>query len=61
MLNRRHEEVKDYNIQVPELLLQQQQKTQDTFNMVLAVIAGISVGWWYWNYEYYAGFSFGTD
>ncbi len=43
MLNRRHEEVKDYNIQVPELLLQQQQKTQDTFNMVLAVIAGISL------------------
>lgn len=43
MLNRRHQEVKDYNIQVPELLLQQQQKTQDTFNMVLAVIAGISL------------------
>ncbi len=43
MLNRRHEEVKDYTIQVPELLLQQQQKTQDTFNMVLAVIAGISL------------------
>jgi len=43
MLNRRHEEVKDYNIQVPELLLQQQQKTQDTFNLVLAVIAGISL------------------
>ena len=43
MLNRRHEEVKDYNIQVPELLLQQQQKTQETFNLVLAVIAGISL------------------
>jgi putative ABC transport system permease protein len=43
MLNRRHEEVKDYDIQVPELLLQQQQKTQDTFNLVLAVIAGISL------------------
>ncbi|MFT6936325.1 MAG: putative ABC transport system permease protein [Saprospiraceae bacterium] len=43
MLNRRHEEVKDYNIHVPELLLQQQQKTQDTFNLVLAVIAGISL------------------
>jgi putative ABC transport system permease protein len=43
MLNRRHEEVNDYNIQVPELLLQQQQKTQDTFNLVLAVIAGISL------------------
>jgi putative ABC transport system permease protein len=43
MLNRRHEEAKDYNIQVPELLLQQQQKTQETFNLVLAVIAGISL------------------
>ncbi len=43
MLNRRHEEVKDYNIQVPELLLQQQQKTQETFNLVLAAIAGISL------------------
>ena len=28
---------------MPELLLQQQQKTQDTFNFVLAVIAGISL------------------
>lgn len=43
MLNRRHEAVEDYNIKVPELLLQQQQKTQETFNFVLAVIAGISL------------------
>ncbi len=43
ILKRRHKEVVDYEIQVPELLLQQQQKTQETFNFVLAVIAGISL------------------
>lgn len=43
MLKRRHHNVIDYEIEVPELLLQQQQKTQDTFNFVLAVIAGISL------------------
>lgn len=43
ILKRRHQNVIDYEIQVPELLLQQQQKTQETFNFVLAVIAGISL------------------
>jgi len=43
LLKRRHHGVIDYEIKVPELLLQQQQKTQDTFNFVLAVIAGISL------------------
>lgn len=43
ILNRRHNSVKDYSIQVPELLLEQEQKTQDTFNFVLAAIAGISL------------------
>lgn len=43
MLTRRHKEVIDFEIAIPELLLQQQQKTQDTFNFVLAVIAGISL------------------
>ncbi|MEM8907215.1 MAG: ABC transporter permease [Bacteroidota bacterium] len=43
ILKRRHQGVVDYEIEVPELLLQQQQKTQDTFNLVLAVIAGISL------------------
>ena len=42
-LKRRHQETIDFEIEVPELLLQQQQKTQDTFNLVLAVIAGISL------------------
>ncbi|MEM8524091.1 MAG: ABC transporter permease [Bacteroidota bacterium] len=43
ILKRRHRNILDYEIEVPELLLQQQQKTQDTFNFVLAVIAGISL------------------
>ena len=43
ILKRRHQGLIDYEIEVPELLLQQQQKTQDTFNLVLAVIAGISL------------------
>lgn len=43
LLKRRHRGVLDYEIEVPELLLQQQQKTQETFNFVLAVIAGISL------------------
>lgn len=33
----------DFEVEVPELLLQQQQKTQDIFNSVLAAIAGISL------------------
>ncbi len=43
ILKRKHHEVLDYEITIPELLLQQQQKTQETFNLVLAVIAGISL------------------
>jgi len=43
MLKRRHRDQLDFEVEVPELLLQQQQKTQDTFNFVLAVIAGISL------------------
>lgn len=43
LLKRRHQGVVDFEIQIPELLLQQQQKTQETFNLVLAVIAGISL------------------
>jgi len=42
-LKRRHHDVLDFEIEVPELLLEQQQKTQETFNFVLAVIAGISL------------------
>ncbi len=43
MLRRRHFDQVDFNVEIPELLLQQEQKTQDIFNLVLAVIAGISL------------------
>ena len=43
ILKRRHNDKIDFEIEVPELLLKQQQRTQETFNFVLAVIAGISL------------------
>ncbi len=43
ILKRRHNDKIDFEIEVPELLLKQQQKTQETLNFVLAVIAGISL------------------
>jgi putative ABC transport system permease protein len=43
MLKRRHMDQVDFTMEIPELLLQQEQKTQDIFNLVLAVIAGISL------------------
>lgn len=43
MLKRRHFEVVDYEIEIPELLLKQQQRTNDIFNYVLGAIAGISL------------------
>jgi len=43
MLMRRHSGVKDYEITVPELLLKQQQRTKDIFNIVLGAIASISL------------------
>ena len=43
MLMRRHMNVKDFEITVPELLLKQQQRTKDIFNFVLGAIAGISL------------------
>ncbi len=43
MLKRRHWDVPDYEITIPELLLKQQQRTQDIFNIVLGAIAGISL------------------
>ena len=43
LLKRRHRDVIDFEIEVPELLLEEQQKTQETFNLVLAAIAGISL------------------
>jgi putative ABC transport system permease protein len=43
MLARRHSNVKDFEITVPELLLKQQQRTKDIFNIVLGAIASISL------------------
>jgi putative ABC transport system permease protein len=43
MMLRRHLNVKDFEITVPELLLKQQQRTKDIFNIVLGAIASISL------------------
>jgi len=43
MLERRHYDLVDYEIEIPELLLKQQQRTNDIFNYVLGAIAGISL------------------
>jgi putative ABC transport system permease protein len=43
MLKRRHQGVDDFEIRVPELLLKQEQRTRDIFNIVLGAIAGISL------------------
>lgn len=43
MLSRRHNEVVDFQISIPEQLLKQQQRTKDIFNLVLGAIAGISL------------------
>ncbi|MCF8303459.1 MAG: ABC transporter permease [Bacteroidales bacterium] len=43
MLKRRHSGIEDFEIQVPELLLKQEQRTKDIFNIVLGAIASISL------------------
>lgn len=43
LLQRKHQDVIDYEIEIPELLLKQQQRTNDIFNYVLGAIAGISL------------------
>lgn len=43
LLKRRHYDVVDFEITIPELLLKQQQRTNDIFNIVLGAIAGISL------------------
>jgi len=43
MILRRHMDVQDFEITVPELLLKQQQRTKDVFNIVLGAIASISL------------------
>ncbi|WPP52199.1 ABC transporter permease [Catalinimonas niigatensis] len=43
MLERRHFGVIDYEIEIPELLIKQQQRTNQIFNVVLGALAGISL------------------
>ncbi len=43
MLYRRHNNLYDFEVTIPELLLKQQQRTKNIFNIVLGVIAGISL------------------
>ncbi len=43
LLFRKHMEVKDYEIRLPELELRQEQRTKDIFNVVLGAIAGIAL------------------
>lgn len=43
MLQRRHNGVIDFEVIVPELLLQQERRTQNIFNIVLSCIASISL------------------
>ena len=43
MLLRKHNNVADFDVSIPELLLKQQQKTKNIFNIVLGAIAGISL------------------
>ena len=43
MLYRRHSQLFDFEVTIPELLLKQQQRTKNIFNVVLGAIAGISL------------------
>ncbi len=43
IMKRRHYGIKDYEIVIPEQLLEQKQKTQVIFNVVMGAIAGISL------------------
>ena len=43
MLQRRHNQVIDFEVTVPELLLQQERRTRTIFNIVLGAIASISL------------------
>lgn len=43
LLQRKHYDMIDFEIEIPELLLKQQQRTNDIFNYVLGAIAGISL------------------
>lgn len=43
ILKRRHNDVLDFEVEIPIQILKQQQKTKQIFNIVLSIIAGISL------------------
>lgn len=43
MLLRKHNDIEDFEVIIPELLLKQEQRTKDIFNIVLGAIASISL------------------
>lgn len=43
MLLRRHNQIEDFEVKIPEMLLKQEQRTKDIFNIVLGAIASISL------------------
>lgn len=43
LLTRKHNQVVDFEVIIPQQLLEQQQRTKDIFNLVLSAIAGISL------------------
>jgi len=43
MLTRRHNGVVDFKVGIPEMLLKQEQRTREVFNIVLGAIAGIAL------------------
>jgi ABC-type antimicrobial peptide transport system permease subunit len=43
VLNRRHQNIRDYEIIIPAELLRQKQQTQDMFNLIMLAIASISL------------------
>ena len=62
MLTRRHNQVVDTEVQIPEELLSQKEETTEMFNFVLISIAAISllVGG-HWHHEHHAGLRDGAD
>jgi len=43
IIRRRHKEIEDFEVIIPQELLKQRQKTQRLFNLIMALIAGISL------------------
>ena len=43
ILLRRHNQIEDFEVKIPEMLLKQEQRTKDIFNIVLGAIASISL------------------